>query len=86
MDYSSYLQLDKILDAQAMESAKHGEPAHDEHLFIVIHQTYELWFKQVLWDLGSIIKVLEKDFIPEDEMGNLEPTLRAHAPTASTAY
>ena len=46
--YPDYLQLDKILGAQAPESDKQGAPAHDEMLFIIIHQTYELWFKQVL--------------------------------------
>ena len=39
--YSDYLQLDKILGAQNLESFKAGKlPAHDEMLFIIIHQTY----------------------------------------------
>ena len=42
--YPDYLQLDKILGAQALESDKHGQHAHDEMLFIVIHQAYELDF------------------------------------------
>lgn len=42
--YASYLKLDKILDAQNPLS----EGEHDEMLFIIIHQTYELWFKQIL--------------------------------------
>ena len=46
--YSDYLQLDKVLDAQDLESEKLGETAHDEMLFIITHQTYELWFKQIL--------------------------------------
>lgn len=44
LTYTEYLQLNKILDAQSPRSA--GE--HDEMLFIVIHQVYELWFKQLL--------------------------------------
>ena len=44
--YAEYLQLDKILTAQHPESAKEGIKADDEMLFIIIHQTYELWFKQ----------------------------------------
>lgn len=36
--YHEYLQLDKILGAQSLESEKHEDKAHDEHLFIVIHQ------------------------------------------------
>ncbi len=43
--YSDYLQLDKILNAQQPESDLLQQPAHDEMLFIIIHQAYELWFK-----------------------------------------
>ncbi len=52
--YSQYLQLDKILNAQAPESAKEGAEANDEMLFIVIHQAYELWFKQILHELDLV--------------------------------
>ena len=45
--YHDYLQLDKILNAQFPESNKHNASAHDEMLFIIIHQAYELWFKQL---------------------------------------
>ncbi|HEY6902187.1 MAG TPA: tryptophan 2,3-dioxygenase family protein [Puia sp.] len=58
MHYSDYLQLEKILDAQGLESDKQGQPAHDEMLFIVIHQTYELWFKQLLFEVDSIVDIL----------------------------
>lgn len=37
--YNDYLQLDKILNAQFPESTKYGHPAHDEHLFIIVHQS-----------------------------------------------
>lgn len=56
--YSEYLQLEKILNAQAPESDKAGVEAHDEMLFIITHQAYELWFKQVLYELNSIIDLL----------------------------
>ncbi len=52
--YSEYLQLDKILNAQDPESSKEGIRADDEMLFIIIHQTYELWFKEILHELGII--------------------------------
>lgn len=52
--YSDYLQLDKILNAQALESDKHNKHAHDEMLFISIHQTYEIWFKQLLYEVESV--------------------------------
>ncbi|MGQ4276187.1 tryptophan 2,3-dioxygenase family protein [Pseudidiomarina sp. E22-M8] len=52
--YSDYLKLDKLLDAQAPHSARYGAEAHDEMLFIIVHQVYELWFKQVLHELRAI--------------------------------
>lgn len=52
--YGDYLQLNKLLGAQEPISAKHGQSAHDETLFIVIHQAYELWFKQILHEVDSI--------------------------------
>ena len=58
--YHDYLQLDKILNAQSPESAKHQLPAHDEMLFIVIHQAYELWFKQLHHEVDSVITILAK--------------------------
>ncbi|HLZ86635.1 MAG TPA: tryptophan 2,3-dioxygenase family protein [Puia sp.] len=57
MHYSDYLQLDKILDAQHPESDRLGMHAHDEMLFIVIHQTYELWFRQLLYETESVIGI-----------------------------
>jgi len=58
--YSDYLQLDKILDAQFPESDKKNLPAHDEMLFIIIHQAYELWFKQLLHEVDSVTVIMQK--------------------------
>ncbi len=66
--YADYLQLDKILDAQALESAKHGSPAHEELLFIVTHQAFELWFKQVLAEVTSVITMLDADYVAEADL------------------
>jgi tryptophan 2,3-dioxygenase len=63
--YHDYLQLDKILNAQFPVSAKYGTMAHDEHLFILIHQTYELWFKQIIFELDSIIDLLAKPVVDD---------------------
>jgi tryptophan 2,3-dioxygenase len=54
LTYSSYLALDEILGAQRPRSDE-----HDEMLFIVIHQVYELWFKQLLHELGHLQRRLE---------------------------
>ena len=48
MSYGDYLQIDKILDAQQQLT-----PAHDEMLFIIQHQTSELWMKLVLHELAA---------------------------------
>jgi tryptophan 2,3-dioxygenase len=58
VNYSDYLKLENILHAQEPESNKAGTPAHDEMLFIVIHQAYELWFKQVLHEVDSVIQIM----------------------------
>ena len=60
MHYSDYLQIEKILSAQLPESEKQGTEAHDEMLFIIIHQAYELWFKQLLHEANSIIHIMQK--------------------------
>ncbi|MBZ0112163.1 MAG: tryptophan 2,3-dioxygenase [Thermoanaerobaculia bacterium] len=56
LTYGKYLRLDQLLDAQRPVS---DGPEHDEMLFIVIHQVYELWFKQILHETGSLQKSLE---------------------------
>ncbi|MDQ3277636.1 MAG: tryptophan 2,3-dioxygenase [Bacteroidota bacterium] len=58
--YHDYLQLDKVLDAQHPESNKHNASAHDEMLFIIIHQTYELWFKQLHFEVDSLLQIMRK--------------------------
>jgi len=60
VNYHDYLQLDKILNAQLLESDKQAMPAHDEMLFIVIHQAYELWFKQLHHEANSIVSIMGK--------------------------
>jgi tryptophanyl-tRNA synthetase len=56
--YRSYLHLEKILDSQHPISAEYGQAEHDETLFIIIHQVFELWFKLTLHELKFIITTL----------------------------
>ena len=60
LHYHDYLQLEKILNAQFPESDKKSQPAHDEILFIIIHQAYELWFKQLHHEVDSIITIMAR--------------------------
>lgn len=66
MYYSDYLQLDKILNAQKPESQEKGQKAHDEMLFIIIHQAYELWFKQLYYEMESVIDIFNKPSINDN--------------------
>jgi len=56
--YADYLKLDRLLTLQE------PGPDHDEMLFIVIHQTYELWFKEILHELDYLERLLAKDDVP----------------------
>ena len=56
VSYASYLRIDELL---ALQQPRSDGPEHDEHLFIVIHQVYELWFNQVLHELAAVQRVLE---------------------------
>lgn len=69
--YESYLGLDKVLDAQDLRSAElePDNPAHDEMLFIIVHQSYELWFKQVIHELQSIITMFDKEYVEDRSLG-----------------
>jgi tryptophan 2,3-dioxygenase len=51
LTYANYLDLEKLLTLQRPRSSP---PEHDEMLFIIIHQTYELWFKQLLHEFEKI--------------------------------
>ena len=62
LTYNSYLKVSELLDLQQYES---DPPAHDELLFITIHQAYELWFKQILFELDSVADAMENDEVYE---------------------
>ncbi|MYH43320.1 MAG: tryptophan 2,3-dioxygenase [Acidimicrobiaceae bacterium] len=63
LTYDSYLRIPQLLSLQQCRSTDPdtGEPEHDETLFIVIHQVYELWFKQVLHELDELCRHLDAD-------------------------
>ncbi len=62
LSYSTYLRLPDLLQLQQPRSIP---PEHDEMLFIVIHQTYELWFKLILHETLKV----ERDFSANDLYG-----------------
>ncbi len=73
--YGDYLQIDRLLSAQEPESAKHGTPVHDEMLFIVVHQAYELWFKQVLHELDRIERDFSTNPVDDEAMARIVHSL-----------
>ena len=55
LSYGSYLHVDDLIGLQKLLS---DPPRHDEMLFIVIHQVYELWFKLLLHELDAVLRRL----------------------------
>ena len=71
LSYGGYLRVDDLTALQQLRS----DPAqHDETLFIIIHQVYELWFKQLLHELDAIVTHLDRD----DVLGGLRLLRRCH--------
>ncbi len=70
LTYSNYLKINELLNLQLpLSRMPDGQPAHDELLFILIHQAYELWFRQILHDVESVRQLFAQDRLPENKMG-----------------
>ncbi|HEX6643097.1 MAG TPA: tryptophan 2,3-dioxygenase family protein [Gemmatimonadales bacterium] len=71
LSYGGYLRVDDLITLQQLRS----DPAqHDETLFIIIHQVYELWFKQLLHELDAVVSLLDRD----DVLGAVRLLRRCH--------
>ncbi len=64
--YSEYIELDKILNSQHPKSFTNMEDGNDEMLFIIIHQAYELWFKQIIFELDLARNIFIKGRINDN--------------------
>jgi tryptophan 2,3-dioxygenase len=64
--YSDYLELSTLLNIQHPKSFNTTQPAHDEMLFIIMHQAYELWFKQILFELDLVLDIFSRDEIRDN--------------------
>ena len=58
LTYGSYLKIEELL---ALQKPQSDPPEHDELLFIIIHQVYELWFRQMLHEIDAAIRHLRSD-------------------------
>ena len=70
LTYGSYLRVPELLAQQVPEVSP---PAHDELLFIIVHQTYELWFKQLLHELTAV-----RDAMTDSARGEQQTWLARH--------
>ena len=61
LTYDSYLKVHELLASQELQS---DPPQHDEMLFIIIHQVYELWFKQILHELNGMVVITKTNRCP----------------------
>lgn len=69
VSYSEYLKTETLLELQKTRSSEFGKEAHEEMLFIIVHQTYELWFRQILHELDSVLGLFKSDLVREEDMG-----------------
>jgi tryptophan 2,3-dioxygenase len=64
LDYKGYLKLDELLQLQQPLAQP---PSHDETLFIIIHQVFELWFRLLLHEIDKVFDLLDHDDVIESE-------------------
>src|SRR6185436_9441604 len=76
--YSDYIELATILNSQHPRSFERMEAGNDEMLFIIIHQAYELWFKQIIFELDLVRNIFIQDRINENtpDMSNVVHKLK----------
>ena len=71
--YSDYIELDTILNSQHPRSFEKMEDGNDEMLFIIVHQAYELWFKQIIFELDRVRNIFIRGRINDNspDMSNV---------------
>jgi tryptophan 2,3-dioxygenase len=69
LSYGSYLRVPELLSIQSPKSTEAGHEAHDELLFIIVHQAHELWFKQILHELNSVSEIFSSQQTDEKMLG-----------------
>lgn len=75
INYHDYLKLDKLLSAQSRRSEELGKAAHDEMLFVTVHQAYEIWFKQIIFELDSVLEAFAAPQLSDDIIATVESRL-----------
>ncbi len=75
VQYGDYLKISELTSLQHRRSEQSGRPAHDEYLFIIVHQAYELWFRQILIELDSVLELFGKVPVSDSSMGTISRRL-----------
>jgi tryptophan 2,3-dioxygenase len=78
LTYGSYLRIPELLSLQVPQSSGKDGPEHDEMLFIIIHQVYELWFRQQIHETEELRRRLDADDLDgaEDTLGRMLTILK----------
>uniref|UniRef100_A0A914D4G2 Tryptophan 2,3-dioxygenase n=1 Tax=Acrobeloides nanus TaxID=290746 RepID=A0A914D4G2_9BILA len=66
LTYGDHLQINKLFSCLTMQSSLAGNPVPDEHFFITIHQTFELWFRQINFDIDQVRNFLNNKTVNEE--------------------
>lgn len=69
--YGDYLQLETFLNTQNPKSKEYGAECHDEMLFIIVHQAFELWFKQIIHEFRSALTTMSGEFVRDEEFSKV---------------
>ena len=68
MTYANYLRVEDLLSLQSGPEGHSPPPCNDEQHFIIVHQTFELWFKQILTELEQIHSILSQEKVEETQL------------------
>lgn len=71
MTYANYLRVEDLLTLQSGPAGHSPAPCNDEQHFIIVHQTFELWFKQILTELEQIHGILSQEKVSESQLPKL---------------
>lgn len=66
--YAGYLEIDSLLNLQHPISFNTTHPAHDEMLFVIVHQAHELWFKQILFEINKVMGLMSGSQLQDSSM------------------
>src|SRR5262245_23542342 len=82
LDYKGYIKLDELL---RLHQPLVQPPSHDDTLFIIIHQVFELWFRLLLHEIDKVFELLDQDDVIESErlIRRLTSIVRLFIPTLS---